>query len=127
MIQRLLKARRIAVVGASDNEMRPAHYVAAYMLDHGYEIIPINPNHDMVFGRKCYATLADVPGEIDMVNVFRRPGFCAEVTREAIAAGAKGVWLQSGIINEEARCLAQVAGIDFIQDRCLMVEHRRRR
>ena len=84
-------------------------------------------NYDQVLGRKCYASLADVPGEIDLVNVFRRPQFCADVTREAIAKGAKGVWLQAGIRNEEARKLAADAGVDFVQDRCIMVEHMARR
>ena len=79
-------------------------------MSHGYEVIPVNPNHDEVLGRKCYARLADVPGEIDLVNVFRRPQFCADVTREAIAIGAKGVWLQAGIRNEEAQKLAEEAG-----------------
>ena len=77
-------------------------------------------------GLKSYATLKDVPGEADVVNVFRRPEFCAEITRDAIAIGAKGVWLQSGVRNEEAKRLAQSAGIDFVQDRCIMVEHRMR-
>jgi uncharacterized protein len=80
-----------------------------------------------VFGQKCYARLSDVPGEIDLVNVFRRPQFCADVTREAIEAGAKGVWLQAGIRNEDARILAEEAGVDFVQDRCIMVEHMARR
>jgi predicted CoA-binding protein len=97
------------------------------MIEHGYEVIPVNPNHETVFGKKCYATLAEVPGEFDFVNVFRRPVFCADVTRDAIAAGAKGVWLQSGITNEQAKKRAQEACIAFVQNRCLMVEHGRRR
>jgi predicted CoA-binding protein len=97
------------------------------LLAHGYDVVPVNPNHEEVLHRKCYARLADVPGEIDLVNVFRRPEFCADVTREAIAIGAKGVWLQSGIRNDEAMALAAEAGVDFVQDRCIMVEHMGRR
>ncbi len=127
IIERILDFKRIAIVGASDNEMRPGSYVPAYLLAQGYELIPINPNHSEVLGQKCYPTLADVPGDIDLVNVFRRPNACADVARQAITKGAKAIWLQSGITNAEAQKLAHEAGIDFIQDRCIMVEHRRRR
>jgi predicted CoA-binding protein len=123
----MLQARRIAVVGMSDDPSRPSHGIGGYLASHGYEVIPVNPNHDQVLGQKCYARLSDVPGEIDLVNVFRRPQFCADVTRDAIAKGAKGVWLQAGIRNEEARKLAEDAGVDFVQDRCIMVEHMGRR
>ena len=126
-IDRMLAAKRVAVVGMSDDPSRPSHGIGGYLEAHGYEVIPVNPNHDSINGRKCYATLADVPGEIDLVNVFRRPHFCADVTREAIARGARGVWLQAGIRNEEARRLAEQANVDFVQDRCIMVEHMARR
>ena len=126
-VDRMLKAKRVAVVGLSDDPSRPSHGIAGYLASHGYEVIPVNPNHDQVLGQKCYARLSEVPGEVDLVNVFRRPQFCADVTREAIEAGAKGVWLQSGIRNEEARKLAEEATIDFVQDRCIMVEHMARR
>ena len=126
-VDRMLKAKRVAVVGLSDDPSRPSHGIASYLLAHGYDVIPVNPNHAEVLGRKCYARLADVPGLIDLVNVFRRSEACADVTADAIAAGAKGVWLQAGIRNEEARRLAEEAGIDFVQDRCIMVEHMQRR
>lgn len=126
VIARLLRGRRIAVVGASDKPMRPANYVPSYMMDHGYDIIPVNPLYSTVWGRRCYARLEDVPGKIDVVNVFRRSEFCAAVTQEAIDAGASGVWLQSGIVSDEARRLAEQAGIDYVEDRCIMVEHTRR-
>jgi predicted CoA-binding protein len=126
-VDRMLKARRIVVVGMSDDPGRPSHGIGGYLAAHGYEVTPVNPNHDEVLGQKCYARLSDVPGEIDLVNVFRRPQFCADVTREAIENGAKGVWLQAGIRNEEARKLAEEAGVDFVQDRCIMVEHMARR
>ena len=126
-VDNMLRAKRVAVVGLSDDPDKPSHGIAGYLMSHGYEVIPVNPTHDHVLGLKCYATLADVPGEIDLVNVFRRPQFCADVTRDAIAKGAKGVWLQAGIRNEEARKLAEQAKIDFVQDRCIMVEHMSRR
>ena len=125
-IARMLKAKRIAVVGLSDDPMRASFGVADYLRSHGYEIVPVNPNHVEVFGLKCYTRLADVPEAIDLVNVFRRPGFCANVTREAIEVGAKGVWLQAGIVNDEAKRFAAEAGIDFVQNRCIMVEHMHR-
>ncbi len=127
IIERLLNGHRIAVVGASTDAMKPSHYVPAYLRDHGYEIIPVNPNHPTVFGEVCYPSLAEVPGEIDLVEVFRRALFCPDVVRQAIAVHARGIWLQAGIRSAEAEKLAQSAGIDFVQDRCMMVEHRRRR
>ena len=122
-VRRMLDARRIAVVGLSDDPSRPSYDVASYMKSAGKEILPVNPNHKTVMGLPCYPSLAAVPGPIDLVDVFRRPEFCADVVRDAIAAGAKGVWLQSGIRSEEAKRLAAQAGIDFVQDRCLKVEH----
>ena len=126
-VDRMLRAKRIAIVGASDDPMRPSNGIAGYLQSHGFEIVPVNPNHDEVLGQKCYAKLSDIPGGVDLVNVFRRPLACADVTRQAIEIGAKGVWLQSGIRNEEAKRLADEAGIDFVQDRCIMVEHMSRR
>jgi uncharacterized protein len=127
VIERLLKAQRIAIVGISTDPTRPSHQIAGYLMQHGKQIVPVNPNHDEVFGLMCHPTLRAVPGKIDLVNVFRRPEFCPQVVREAIEAGAKGVWLQSGIISEESRRLAEQAGIDFVQDQCIMVQHMRRR
>ncbi|QOV92557.1 CoA-binding protein [Humisphaera borealis] len=121
----MLTAKRIAVVGLSDDPYRASHDVASYMASAGYEIVPVNPTLGEVMGRRAYASLAEVPGPIDLVNVFRRPEHCADVVRHAIAAGAKGVWLQQGIVSVEARRLAVEAGIDFVQDRCLKVEHMR--
>ena len=126
IIRHLLQAQRIAVVGLADDPSRPSHYVSEYMMESGKEIIPVNPNHEQVLGKKFYKSLKDVPGPIDLVNVFRRPVFCPDVVRDAIAVGAKGIWLQSGIISEEAQTLAREACIPFIQNRCLMVEHSRR-
>jgi len=125
-IARMLGAGRIAIVGLSDDPSRPSYQIASYLKGEGYEVVPVNPTHATVMGLRSYPMLKDVPGEVDVVNVFRRPEFCADITRDAIAIGAKGVWLQSGVRNEEAKRLAQSAGINFVQDRCIMVEHRMR-
>src|ERR1041384_1569665 len=126
VIERLLNANRIAIVGLSDDPARPSHEIGRYLLEHDKEIIPVNPNCQRLLGLKCYASLSDVPGPIDLVNVFRRQEHCPEVVRQAIKVGAKGIWLQSGILSEKAKGLAQRAGIDFVQNKCIMVEHRRR-
>ncbi|HEY7090354.1 MAG TPA: CoA-binding protein [Tepidisphaeraceae bacterium] len=125
IIHRLVRAQRIAVVGLSDDPSRPSYGVAEYLQSVGKEIVPVNPNHEHVLGEKCYPRLEDVPGSIDLVDVFRRPQFCADVARSAIRAGAKGLWLQSGITSAEARQLAREAGIEYVEDRCLLVEHMR--
>lgn len=122
-VRRMLAARRVAVVGLSDDPSRASHGVAGYLASVGKEIIPVNPNHTQVMGRKCYPSLEAVPGPIDVVDVFRRPEYCADVVRSAVAVGAKGVWLQSGIVSEEAARIARDAGIDFVQDRCMKVDH----
>jgi predicted CoA-binding protein len=119
----LVRARRVVVVGLSDDPARASHRVARYLLDAGKEVVPVNPTHERVLGLKCYARLEDVPGRVDLVNVFRRASFCAGITEEAIRIHAGGVWLQSGIVSPEAERLAADAGMPFVQDRCLMVEH----
>ena len=125
VIRRLLAANRIAIVGLSDDPSRPSHEIAVYLQSQGKTVIPVNPTHETVLAQKCYPSLAAIPGPIDLVNVFRRPEHCAAVVRDAIEVGAKGVWLQSGIVNDEARELARDAGIDFVQDQCIMVQHLR--
>jgi predicted CoA-binding protein len=122
-VRRMVDAKRIAVVGLSDDPSRPSYDVARYLRSVGKEILPVNPTHKTVMGLPCYPSLAAVPGPIDVVDVFRRPEFCAEVVRDAVEAGAKGVWLQSGITSDEARAIARQAGIDYVEDRCLKVEH----
>ena len=126
-LRELLKAKRIAVVGASDDPMRPAHYVPQFMIQQGCEIVPVNPKYERVFGVTSYASLEEVPDRVDLVNVFRRPGFCPAVVEAAIRMKAGGVWLQSGIVSEEAKRIAQEAGLPFVQDRCLMVEYSMRK
>ena len=122
-VRRMLSARRVAVVGLSDDPRRVSHQIGSYLRSVGKEVIPVNPNHAEVFGLKCYPSLQAVPGEIDLVNVFRRSEFAAGVVRDAIASKAKGVWLQVGVVSDQAKQLAEEAGLDFIQDRCIMVMH----
>ena len=122
-VKRMLAGKRIAVVGLSDDPSRASYGVAAYLRSAGKEIIPVNPNYTTVMGLKCYPSLESVPGPIDVVDVFRRPEHCADVVRSAVAVRAKGVWLQSGIVNDEARQIARRAGIDYVEDRCLKVDH----
>src|SRR5579859_3981962 len=121
-IVRMLNAKRIAIVGLSDDPSRPSFEVASYLLSIGKDVIPVNPNRDRVLGLICHASLTAIAGPIDLVNVFRRPEFCADVVREAIAIGATGLWLQSGIVSTEARDLARQAKLDFVENRCLMVD-----
>ena len=117
----------IVVVGASSVESKPSHWVSQYMRRQGYRIIPVNPDEREVFGVPCYPDLASVPERVAFVNVFRRPQYCADVVREAIAVGAEVVWLQSGIRSADARALAEAAGLTFVQDRCVLQEHQRHR
>jgi len=125
-MEHMLAGRRIAVVGLSDDPSRPSHEVASFLASIGLEIIPVNPKYSEVLGKKCYPSLHEVPGTIDVVDIFRRAEFCPEVVREAIEVGAKGIWLQSGIRSPESRRLAQEAGVDYVEDRCMKVEHGRK-
>ncbi|MBW3662084.1 MAG: CoA-binding protein [Actinobacteria bacterium] len=115
-------ARRIAVVGVSDKPWRDSHSVSAAMLHQGYDVVPVNPNVDEVFDRRVYPSLRDVPGGIDVVNVFRRASALPEVAREAVEIGARGVWVQLGLRSPEARRIVEDAGLDYVEDRCIKVE-----
>ena len=122
----LEESKTIAVVGLSSNPMRPSHGVTEYMQGAGYRIIPVNPNETEVLGEKSYARLEDVPEKIDIVNVFRRAEEVPPVVESAIRIGAKAIWMQLGIENEEAAEKARAAGLVVIEDACILVEHRRR-
>lgn len=124
-VERLLASRVVAVVGMSADPGRAGHYVPAYLAERGYDVIPVNPNVTSVLGRRAYPSLAEVPRPVDLVLVFRRPEHCPAVAEQAAAVGAKGIWLQSGIRSPEARRLAEAAGLTYVEDRCMMVEHRR--
>ncbi|HEY8740059.1 MAG TPA: CoA-binding protein [Candidatus Dormibacteraeota bacterium] len=126
-IDRLLNARTVAVVGMSGNPARDSHRVAGYLQEHGYRVVPINPNETEVLGERAYASLADVPFEIDVVDVFRRREHLKGVVEDAIAKGAWGVWGQQGVADNEAERIAADGGLAFVMNRCMMVEHDRRR
>src|SRR5438876_10789011 len=126
ILELLKKYKTIAVVGLSSNPMRPSHGVTEYMQGAGYRIIPVNPNETEVLGEKSYARLEDVPEKIDIVNVFRRVEEVPPVVESAIRIGAKAIWMQLGVENEQAAEKARAAGLVVIEDACILVEHRRR-
>ena len=117
--------RTIAVVGCSPRPERPGHYVAKYLQDLGYRIIPVNPGQSEILGEKCYASLRDIPEPVDMVDCFRRAEDIPPVVEDAIAIGAKFVWMQLGIVNEEAAQRAADAGIEVVMDRCPKIDYPR--
>jgi predicted CoA-binding protein len=121
----LRTANTIAVVGASPDPSRTSHGVMRYLQRAGYRCIPVNPNADEVLGERCYPSLADLDEPIDLVDVFRRAEYCADVAREAAATGAPALWLQLGIRSAEAQDVAAEAGMDFVEDACTAVVHRR--
>lgn len=126
-IEKILdECRTIAVVGLSSDPTRPSNGVASYMRRHGYKVIPVNPNETDVFGDKAYRSLADVPEQIDLVDVFRRSSEAGSAVDEAIAVGAKAVWLQEGVLDNSAAQRALDAGLLVVMDRCWLKEHVRR-
>jgi len=125
----LTRYRRIAMVGLSGNPYRPSHFAAIYMLAEGYEVIPINPSETEILGRKSYPSLralAEVdPAAVELVDIFRTPADVPPLVEEAIAVGAKVVWMQLGVVHEEAARHAVAAGLDVVMDRCVKIEHAR--
>jgi predicted CoA-binding protein len=125
-LRRLLaRHRTIAVVGLSASWYRPSYFAAKYMLDHGYRVIPVNPQYEEVLGQRCYPSIAAIPGEVDIVDAFRRAPEMPGIAREAVAKGAKVFWMQLGIRNDEAARIAQDGGLDVVADRCVKIEHAR--
>jgi predicted CoA-binding protein len=122
----LKRARTIAVVGLSNSPLRPSHGVAAYMQTQGYHIVPVNPNVQEALGEKSYPSLLEVPGKIDVVNVFRRSEYVDEIVEQAIQVKVPAIWLQEDVINEGAAKKARQAGIFVVMDRCILKEHRAR-
>jgi uncharacterized protein len=122
----LQKANTIAVVGLSDNPLRPSHGVAAYLQSQGYRIIPVNPEITSSLGEQAYPSLLDVPEKIDIVDIFRRPEFVEEVVDQAIQLKVPAVWMQEEIVHEKAAQKARAAGIYVVMDRCILLEHRAR-
>lgn len=127
VIQAALNERRIAIVGLSSNELRASHFVGYYMQRHGYQIVPVNPRETEVLGEASYPSLADVPEPTGVVDVFRDPAAAPAIAREAVAMGAKFLWLQYGVISEEGVGIALDGGMQVIVDRCMKVEHARYR
>src|SRR5438309_1668866 len=123
----LRQAKTIAVVGLSANRSRPSYGVAKYMQSQGYRIVPVNPKYSSVLNERCYASLLDIPKfleiDIDMVNIFRRPDAVLPLVEEAIQIGAKGVWMQEGVIHQGAAEKAKQAGLWVVMDRCLFKDH----
>lgn len=122
----LRRSKTIAVVGLSGNPLRPSHGVSAYMQSHGYRIIPVNPKITECLGEKAYRSLLDVPGKIDIVNIFRRSELVEEVVDQAIQLKIPAVWMQEDVINDKAAEKARQAGIFVVRDRCILKEHRAR-
>jgi uncharacterized protein len=126
VIARILdECRTIAVVGLSSSPNRPSHGVASYMRRHGYKVIPVNPNETEVFGDKSYSSLNEVPEIIDLVDIFRKSSEAGHAVDDAIAVGAKAVWLQEGVIDDAAARRALAAGLLVVMDRCWLKEHAR--
>jgi predicted CoA-binding protein len=125
-IQRVLnQARTVAIVGLSPNELRASYFVGFYLKRHGYSVIPVNPGQKSILGETCYKRLTDVPGKIDVVNVFRAPDALPGIAAEAVAVGAGNLWCQFGVINEEGARIAAAGGLSVVMDRCIKVEHAR--
>ncbi len=125
-LRRILRENeRIAVVGLSSKWHRPSNFAAKYLLDHGYRVYPVNPSYQSVLGQTCYPSLADIPDRIDVVDCFRRPEDTPELARQAVSIGARVLWLQLGVVNEEAARIATEGGLEVVMDRCMKIEYAR--
>jgi predicted CoA-binding protein len=125
-IKEILKsAKVVALVGISDDNTKPSHKVGKFLKSKGYKVIPVNPKHDTIIGEKSYASLLDIPDEIDVVDIFRKSEAVDEIVDEAIKKGVKVVWMQEGVINEEAARKAKDAGLKVVMDRCMYKEYKK--
>ncbi|MBU6292597.1 MAG: CoA-binding protein, partial [Burkholderiales bacterium] len=125
-LRRILKNNHtIAVVGLSADWYRPSYFAAKYMQEHGFRIIPVNPKYDEILGEKCYPNLKAIPEAVDIVDVFRKPDDCVPIAEDAVAIGAKVLWLQLGVVNEEAARVAKAGGLEVVMDRCVKIEYAR--
>jgi len=125
-LRRILKgSRTIAVVGLSAQWHRPSYFAAKYMQEHGYRVIPVNPTYPEILGEKSYKRLADIPEKVDVVDCFRKSAEIPMLAEEAIAIGAKVLWMQLGVENAEARARAEAAGLEVVENRCVKIEHGR--
>jgi uncharacterized protein len=121
----LAENRTIAVVGLSADWFRPSYFAAKYMQEHGYRVIPVNPRYQQILGEKCYASLRDIPGKVGIVDCFRKSEDIPPIADDAIAIGARVLWMQIGVINEESARRARAAGLEVVMDRCVKIEHAR--
>ncbi|MDR3631974.1 MAG: CoA-binding protein [Desulfocapsaceae bacterium] len=119
----LEKSKVIALVGFSPKENRPSNLVGRYLMDAGYTVIPVNPGQTEIAGRKCYASLTEIPEKVDIVDIFRKPEDVVPIVEEAIAIGAGVIWMQLDVVNEQAAALAEAAGLTVIMDRCIKIDH----
>ena len=125
-LRRILnQCRVIAVVGLSADWYRPSYFAAKYMQEHGYRVIPVNPKYPSILGERCYRSLREIPEKVDIVDIFRKPQDVMPIAEDAIAIGAKVLWQQLGVRNEEAAAKAQAAGLEAVMDRCVKIEHGR--
>jgi predicted CoA-binding protein len=125
-LRRILATNKvIAVVGLSADWYRPSYFAAKYMQEHGYRIVPVNPRYKEILGEKCYASLADIPEKVDVVDVFRKTADVMPIAEQAVAIGAKVLWQQLGVLNQDADRYARDHGLDSVMDRCVKIEHAR--
>lgn len=125
-VRRILRTHKtIAVVGLSAQWHRPSFFAAKYMQEHGYRVIPVNPQYDTILGEKCFKSLRDIPEKVDIVDCFRRSAEIPAIADDAIAIGAKVLWMQLGVENAEARRKAEAAGLEVVESRCVKIEHGR--
>jgi len=125
-LRRILKNNHtIAIVGLSADWYRPSYFAAKYMQEHGFRIIPVNPKYDEILGEKCYPNLKAIPKPVDIVDVFRKPDDCVPIAQDAVSIGAKVLWLQLGVVNEEAARVAETGGLEVVMDRCVKIEYAR--
>jgi predicted CoA-binding protein len=125
-IRRILgRSKTIAVVGLSAQWHRPSYFAAKYMQEHGYRVIPVNPTYDEILGEKCFKSLRDIPVAVDVVDFFRKGAEIPAIAEEAIAIGAKVLWMQLGVENAQARARAEGAGLEVVENRCVKIEHGR--
>ena len=121
----LAECQTIAVVGLSAKWHRPSFFAAKYLQDHGYRVIPVNPNYEEILGEACYPNLEAIPEQVDMVDLFQKPEITPDYARQAVKIGARALWLQLGIVNEEARQIGEASGLDVVMNRCVKIEHAR--
>lgn len=121
----LRSARTVAIVGLSKDPLRPSNFIGFYLQRHGYTIVPVNPRETEILGERSYPGLTAIPFPVDVVDVFRRPDAVPDIAREAVAIGAKALWLQFGVISPDGATIAEDAGLDVVMDRCVKVEHAR--